>query len=87
MKKPWTPREEKTLKALYVHYLSGEISKEEITEVFQRSIASIQQKASVLALTNSDTTTINLDALSGLKRRLKIDIDVDEFRKHMRAVK
>lgn len=81
----WTQEEIELLKKVYPQFLLGNITREELVNLFGiRSINSIQKKASDLKLEPPNGNAINVNLLSNLNKRLKLDIDLEAFKKHMR---
>jgi hypothetical protein len=82
----WTQEETELLKKVYPQFLLGNITREELVNLFGiRSINSIQKKASDLKLAPPESNAINVNLLSNLNKRLKLDIDLEAFKKHMRG--
>lgn len=49
----WSDKEKEALKKLYPRYLRGEISRERLLKIFNRTIAAIMREASELGFTKS----------------------------------
>lgn len=67
----WTKREEELLKELYPHYLAGDITLQEICDVFNRSWNALNTRASVLKVTKKAEDKIDEDLLEKLKKRFE----------------
>ena len=86
MRQYWTPEDDSALKALYPHFLSGAVSKEELCAAFNRTMEAISNRALRLGFTRKPVMTLNLDLIASIQKRLGTkDIDVDAFRKHMKG--
>jgi hypothetical protein len=81
---PWTSHEVDILIKLYPPFLLGKVSADDMVAIFggRRTIAGIMNKASILQLTGKVGDGINVDALSNINKRLNLNIDMNEYRKH-----
>lgn len=75
MRRFWSDEDIKALRTLYPYYLSGEVSRDELTAIFDRTFTSIQQKASAIGTANTPVTGVDRNRMMEIKKRLKIDLD------------
>jgi hypothetical protein len=76
MRRYWSDEEIKALTTLYPHYLAGKVSGDELMAVLpNRTMAGIQQKATILKLTMKPSASIDLKRMDAIKRRLESDMD------------
>ena len=83
MQRFWTDEEKELLTKLYPQFLLRNISKDELTAIFNRSFESVSNKASILGIKIPATAHIDVKSLANINKRLSLDIDMDAFKKHM----
>jgi len=71
-KKKWSKYEVEILKKIYRHFLMGEITKEEMESIFNRSLQSIKCKASYLRISDQDISIINEKVYKNVLKRIQI---------------